>query len=408
MEDRHPRSGWSGWRRASRSCSAATGSPGPRGPGRGLPARRPAGRGAGHRRPAARSRRPTTRWSTRPSALPTRRSWRWAVLPDEAISAFFDAFARRLEDDAVFAPHRRRPTPPTSPRPGRGGAARPGWCCRPRCAPTWWPACGPGATRRRAATQLVERVEHGGWRGRAAAGRRSASSGFVFEGRPERVRRRHRRAAERQHGRVPHRQRRAGHRAWRSTSTRSRPALAEAGLPPGAAALLAAPSRAAGWALFSHPRAGAGRGARLGRGRRRSSARVARQAGMPVSLHGTGGAWLVAGVGADAGRFEAAVRHSLDRKVCNTLNVCCIVNGARRGPRAAVPRRASRPRASGGARRPSSTWSRASEAYVPAELVRPARSSVRARPRARAASRRPSRRRRPSSAGSGSGRRAPR
>ncbi len=52
---------------------------------------------------------------------------------------------------------------------------------------------------------------------------------------------------------------------------------------------------------------------------------VARQAGVPVSLHGTGGAWVVAASDADARRFGAVIRHSLDRKVCNTLNVCCIV-----------------------------------------------------------------------------------
>jgi glutamate-5-semialdehyde dehydrogenase len=52
---------------------------------------------------------------------------------------------------------------------------------------------------------------------------------------------------------------------------------------------------------------------------------IARQAGTPVSLHGTGGAWLVAHESAEAERFFAAVFHSLDRKVCNTLNVCCIV-----------------------------------------------------------------------------------
>ncbi|MDB5460387.1 MAG: Gamma-glutamyl phosphate reductase, partial [Caulobacteraceae bacterium] len=52
---------------------------------------------------------------------------------------------------------------------------------------------------------------------------------------------------------------------------------------------------------------------------------VARQAGVPVSLHGTGGAWLVADQAADAARFSAVVEASLDRKVCNTLNVCCIV-----------------------------------------------------------------------------------
>jgi glutamate-5-semialdehyde dehydrogenase len=51
---------------------------------------------------------------------------------------------------------------------------------------------------------------------------------------------------------------------------------------------------------------------------------LARQAGIPASLHGTGGAWLVAGSDAPAEAFAAAVLHSLDRKVCNTLNVCCI------------------------------------------------------------------------------------
>jgi glutamate-5-semialdehyde dehydrogenase len=43
-----------------------------------------------------------------------------------------------------------------------------------------------------------------------------------------------------------------------------------------------------------------------------------------VSLHGTGGAWLVAAPDAEIGRFRAAVANSLDRKVCNTLNVCCL------------------------------------------------------------------------------------
>jgi glutamate-5-semialdehyde dehydrogenase len=52
---------------------------------------------------------------------------------------------------------------------------------------------------------------------------------------------------------------------------------------------------------------------------------VARQTGTPVSLHGTGGAWLIADRSADPERFAAAVYHSLDRKVCNSLNVCCIV-----------------------------------------------------------------------------------
>jgi glutamate-5-semialdehyde dehydrogenase len=102
------------------------------------------------------------------------------------------------------------------------------------------------------------------------------------------------------------------------------PAIAEAGLPPGAAALVESPERAAGWAMFADPRLALA----VARGSGRAVAQlgaVARQSGTPVSLHGTGGAWMVADASADADRFAAAVFHSLDRKVCNTLNVCCIV-----------------------------------------------------------------------------------
>jgi glutamate-5-semialdehyde dehydrogenase len=102
------------------------------------------------------------------------------------------------------------------------------------------------------------------------------------------------------------------------------PALAEAGLPAGAAVLLDSAERAAGWALFSDPRLALA----VARGSGPAVAQlgaIARQAGTSVSLHGTGGAWLIADDTADADRFIAAVETSVDRKVCNTLNVCCIV-----------------------------------------------------------------------------------
>ena len=101
------------------------------------------------------------------------------------------------------------------------------------------------------------------------------------------------------------------------------PALAAAGLPTGAASLVQSPERSAGWAMFSDPRVALA----VARGSGPAVAQlgaVARQAGIPVSLHGTGGAWLVADRFADAERFAAVVENSLDRKVCNTLNVCCI------------------------------------------------------------------------------------
>ena len=42
-------------------------------------------------------------------------------------------------------------------------------------------------------------------------------------------------------------------------------------------------------------------------------------------MHGTGGGWMMTGEGANPATFGLVVRHSLDRKVCNTLNVCCIL-----------------------------------------------------------------------------------
>ena len=104
------------------------------------------------------------------------------------------------------------------------------------------------------------------------------------------------------------------------------PALAASGLPDGAVSLVATASRAAGIAMMSDPRLGLA----VARGSGEATARlgaVARQAGNPVSLHGTGGAWIVAGRDADPQDFAAAVYHSLDRKVCNTLNTACIPRG---------------------------------------------------------------------------------
>lgn len=102
------------------------------------------------------------------------------------------------------------------------------------------------------------------------------------------------------------------------------PALEDAQLPRGAVTVLPALGREAAWALVTDRRLGLavarGSGAAV-----RLLGDLASQAGIPVSLHGVGGAWLVADDSADAARFAAVVEASLDRKVCNTLNTCCIV-----------------------------------------------------------------------------------
>ncbi len=102
-----------------------------------------------------------------------------------------------------------------------------------------------------------------------------------------------------------------------------RPALRAAGLPEQAITLLDSADRAAGWALFADRRLslavarGSGPAVTM-------LGEIARQVGTPVSQHGTGGAWLVADERANAARFRAALFHSTDRKVCNTVNVVLI------------------------------------------------------------------------------------
>lgn len=101
------------------------------------------------------------------------------------------------------------------------------------------------------------------------------------------------------------------------------PALKSAGLPPGAASLVASASRASGWSMMGDPRLALA----VARGSGAATAQlgaVARQAGNAVSLHGTGGGWIIASTDADNQDYAAAVYHSLDRKVCNTLNTTCI------------------------------------------------------------------------------------
>jgi glutamate-5-semialdehyde dehydrogenase len=107
-----------------------------------------------------------------------------------------------------------------------------------------------------------------------------------------------------------------------------RPALRAAGLPLGAVRLLRSREHAAGQALFTLPavRLAVARGsgatvALLGS--------IAEQHGIPASLHGTGGAWVYVEPSASPTALENVLRNSLDRKVCNTLNVLVLDRAAR-------------------------------------------------------------------------------
>jgi glutamate-5-semialdehyde dehydrogenase len=245
-------------------------------------------------------------------------------IDDDAIAAFFAEFAARLADDDAFGAIAAANAQDVASARGRGrSTTRLVLSDSMRAGMIAGLLSWRDTPSRRDA--LLETVDHGSWRveQRVAA---LGVVGFVFEGRPNVfadatgvlcsgnsvVFRIGSDALGTARAIVEH---------------ALEPALAAAGLPPGAVRLLDSPSRATGWALFSHPLLSLA----VARGSGTAVAQlgaVARQAGVPVSLHGTGGAWLVAGESADPDAFEMCVLHSLDRKVCNTLNVCCVLESA--------------------------------------------------------------------------------
>ncbi len=244
-----------------------------------------------------------------------------AQCTDAQITEFYKAFAARLADDGSFAPIAAANEADVASAAAAGRSTTRLVLSRSMRAgmidglEVW--RSSPG--RR---DEVVDTVRHHGW---SVQSRRAPLGvvGFVFEGRPNVFA--DATGVLRSGNTVVFRIGSDALATARAIMAHAvRPALSEAGLPRGAVCLLDTPSRAAGLALFSQPRlalaVARGSGAAVGQ-----LGAVARQSGVPVSLHGTGGAWVVAASSADAGDFAAAVQHSLDRKVCNTLNVCCIV-----------------------------------------------------------------------------------
>jgi glutamate-5-semialdehyde dehydrogenase len=240
---------------------------------------------------------------------------------DEQITRFFEAFAARLEDEAAWAPVAVANAEDVAQARAKGRsttrlAVSPAMRADMIAGLRAW-AAQPGARGR-----VLERIEHRGWSLEQVAAPLGVV-GFVFEGRPNVFA--DAAGVLRTGNTVVFRIGSDALATARAIVEQALdPALAEAGLPAGAASLVNAAEHAAGWAMFADPRLALA----VARGSGQAVAQlgeVARQAGTPVSLHGTGGAWIVAGEAADPARFAAAAYHSLDRKVCNTLNVCCIV-----------------------------------------------------------------------------------
>jgi glutamate-5-semialdehyde dehydrogenase len=246
---------------------------------------------------------------------------RMGSIADERISRFFEQFAARLEDDGVWEAVTRVNEDDVAAAKARGRSTTRlvaderlrrgmidglrGWIHAP--------------SRRGA---VAEHLEHRGWT-IDLVGAELGVVAFVFEGRPNVLA--DATGVLRGGNTVVFRIGRDALGTARAIMHAAlEPALAEADLPEGAVVLVDSPAHAAGWALFSDDRlalaVARGSGPAV-----TTLGSLARQAGVPASLHGTGGAWIVAATSADAAAFRAAVLHSLDRKVCNTLNVCCVV-----------------------------------------------------------------------------------
>jgi len=239
---------------------------------------------------------------------------------DAQIDAFYDAFARRLADNAIWAAIAAANAEDVVSARARGRSTT-----RLQVSDTMrqlmieglrgWQSTPPVRGR------VLETVERPGLRvDLVAAG--LGVIGFVFEGRPNVFA--DATGVLRGGNTVVFR---IGSDALGTARAMMRealePALAEAGLPDGAVVLVDSPEHAAGWAMFTDPRLALA----VARGSGAAVAQlgsVARQSGIPVSLHGTGGAWIVAAPDARPATLEAAVFNSLDRKACNTLNVCCV------------------------------------------------------------------------------------
>lgn len=249
---------------------------------------------------------------------------RMSTVDDQQIDAFYAAFAAHLADDDVFAPIERanRQDVERARRRGRS-TTRLVLSERMRSGMVEGLEAWRQAPGRRG--RVTGRIDHDGWTLEEVVTGLGVV-GFVFEGRPNVFA--DATGVLRGGNTVVFR---IGSDALATARAIMRhalePALEEAGLPAGAASLVDSPTHAAGWAMFSDPRLGLA----VARGSGPAVAQlgaVARQAGNAVSLHGTGGAWIVATRHADAKMFAGAVEHSLDRKVCNTLNTCCIVADA--------------------------------------------------------------------------------
>lgn len=240
---------------------------------------------------------------------------------EEAVSAFFDQASKFLSDDAIFSRIKEANDSDVTTAVQRGrSTTRLVLSAAMRAdmvsAFEMWRDAAGGRDR------VLETVSHDGWSVEQVTAPLGVI-GFVFEGRPN--------VFADATGVL-----KSGNTAVFRIGSDAlgtahalmqlviQPALQMTGLPVGSVVLLDSVEHAAGWSLFSDTRLSLA----VARGSGETVAElgsIAQQSGIPVSLHGTGGAWIIVGSEVDALRLSRSISNSLDRKVCNTLNVVCVL-----------------------------------------------------------------------------------
>lgn len=243
-----------------------------------------------------------------------------AQVTDDQITAFFKGFAERLSDDATWEKIETANRADVQSAKTRGRSTT-----RLEATPQLRKNVIEGLlTWAKAPSQrgkVLETVSHEDWDAELVAAELGVVA-FIFEGRPNVVA--DATGVLRGGNTVVFRiGRDALGTARAMLGFALEPALAAAGLPAGAVSLVDSASHGAGWALFGDQRlslaVARGSGPAVD-----TLGALAQSAGVPVSLHGTGGAWIVADASAQPSQVEDAVYRSLDRKVCNTLNTFCV------------------------------------------------------------------------------------
>lgn len=240
---------------------------------------------------------------------------------DDAINDFYDAFSRNLNDDAIWSKIQVVNDEDVAAAKAKGRSIT-RLVADDRCRQNMVSGLLDFKQQQVQRVSAIQDVNHDGWSVDLLKSPLGVV-GFVFEGRPNVIA--DATGVLKSGNSVVFRVGRDALATARAIVNEALvPALDSVGISRDAICLIESPERSTAWALFSNPglnlavARGSGEAVRMLGG-------IAQQYGIPVSLHGTGGAWMMTNASTDLGRLHDAIIGSLDRKVCNTLNTICIL-----------------------------------------------------------------------------------